>query len=55
MCDNTLDVAELKAHLELLLKIQDKLDTLKDKYCIIVSEEDSEKWEELLSQLDDEI
>lgn len=40
--ENLLDVAEMKAHLELILKVQEKLDSLTDNYCTIVSEEDFE-------------
>lgn len=40
--ENLLDVAEMKAHLELILKVQEKLDNLTDNYCTIVSEEDFE-------------
>lgn len=55
MNKNTLDVAELKAHIELILKIQEKLDSLKEDYYKIVSKEDFEQMEELLSQPEDEI
>lgn len=53
--ENTLNVAELKAYLELIIKVQGKLDFLKEDYYKIDSEEDFEQTEEVLSQLDDKI
>lgn len=55
MYDNALAVVEVKANLERMLKVQDKLDTLKDGYYKIVHEQGIEQTEELLSQLDGEI
>lgn len=51
----SLEVSELKAHLDIILRAQTKLEALKDDYYQLVTDDDYPQTEEALRQLDDEI
>ena len=50
-----MDTAELQTQLDILLKLEEKLESLKDEYCGIPKDKEFEEVEAILRQMEDYI